>query len=185
MRLERRGLPLLHHALVQVGLGLLEGLLDQRRMDAPVRDQALEREPGDLTPDSVEAREDDGRRRLVDDHVHARQFFERTDIPALAADDAPLHLVRGELDQPGRRLARVLGGKPARRDGQDVAGAPVPLALGLVLDLADLERGLVLRLLLDVGQEHLLCLRGAEARDALELTPLDALGLLQLLVLLD
>ncbi len=79
----------------------------------------------------------------------------------------------------------MLGGEPARRDGQDVAGAPVALSLGLVLDLADLQRRLMLRFLLHIGEEQLLRLRGAEARDALELTALNALGLLQLLVLLD
>ena len=37
---------------------------------------------------------------------------------------------------------------------------------------------------LDVGEEHLLRLRGAQPRDALQLAALDPLGLLQLLVLL-
>ncbi len=93
VRLESCGLPLLNHPLYEVGLGLLVGLLDQRGMDPAVSDQALEREPGDLASDAVEAGENDRRGRLVDDHVNACELFERTDVAALAADDAPLHFI--------------------------------------------------------------------------------------------
>ncbi len=184
MSLQGRRLALLHHPLAQVDLRLLVCLLDQGRVDSAVRDQPLERDPRDLPANAVEAGQHDGGRRLVDDHVDARQLFERADVPALTADDAALHLVRRQLHQASGRFARVLGGQPSGRDGQDVAGPPVALALGLVLDLADLQRSLVLRLLLDIGEEHLLRLRGAQARDALQLKALDPLGLLQLLVLL-
>ena len=70
--LEQRLLALLHDVVVDLGLGLVVGLLDPGRVDAPVRDQLLERQPGDLAPHRVEAGQHDGRRRLVDDQVDAR-----------------------------------------------------------------------------------------------------------------
>ena len=57
VRLEHGLLPHLHHVLVDLGLGLVVGLLDPGRMDAPVLQQLLEREPGDLAAHAVEARE--------------------------------------------------------------------------------------------------------------------------------
>ena len=41
--------------LVELGLGLVVGLLDPRRVDAPVLQQLLERQPGDLAAHAVEA----------------------------------------------------------------------------------------------------------------------------------
>jgi hypothetical protein len=133
-------------------------------VDATVRDQAFERQPGDLATHSVEARKRHGRRGLVDDDVHAGELLQRADVASVATDDAPLHLVAGKLDEPGRGLARVLGRKALHRDGEDVAGATLGIAGGLLLDLLDPQAGLVSRLLLDLGDQHLLRLRGAEAR---------------------
>ena len=52
--LEHRLLPHLDHVLVDLGLRLVEGLLDPGRMDAAVLEQLLEREPRDLAADAVE-----------------------------------------------------------------------------------------------------------------------------------
>ncbi len=82
------------------------------------------------------------------------------------------------------RLARVRRGQPLHRDREDAAGTALGLALRLLLDLPQAQPGLVAGLLLDLGDEQLLRLGGAEARDPLELAPLDPLGLLQLLDLL-
>ena len=78
----------------------------------------------------------------------------------------------------------VLGREPLHRDREDVAGAALGLALGLRLDLLQPHPGLVAGLLLDLGEQQLLGLRGAQPRDPLQLAPLDPLGLLQLLGLL-
>ena len=55
---------------------------------------------------------------------------------------------------------------------------------GLLLDLLQPQAGLVPCLLLDLGDQQLLRLRGAQAREPLELAALHALRLLQLLDLL-
>ena len=161
------------------------GLLDLRRVDAAIGDQALERLAGYLSADPVEAREDDRGRRLVDDHVDAGELFERPDVASVATDDAPLHLVRGQLDQPRGRIGGVLCRQALHRDGEDVAGAPLGLDLRLLLDLAQAQARLLLRLLLDLGDEHLLRLGRAQTGEALELTALNALRLFQVLGLLD
>ena len=56
VRLEHRLLPHLDHVLVDLGLRLVEGLLDPGRMDAAVLEQLLEREPRDLAAHAVETR---------------------------------------------------------------------------------------------------------------------------------
>ena len=96
--LEDRLLAGLPDVVLELGLRLVVHLLDPRRMDAAVLDQLLERQLRDLAADAVERREDDGLRRVVDDEVDAGQVLERADVAALAADDPPLHVVGGELD---------------------------------------------------------------------------------------
>ena len=183
-RLERRPLALLDDPLVDLRLGVLVGLLDQRRVDPAVGDQPLQRDAGDLAPYPVEARKDHGRRGLVDDHVDAGELLERPDVAAVAADDPALHLVARQLDQASRAVAGVAGRQPLHRDREDVARAALGLVLGLGLDLLQPQPGLMAGLLLDVGEQQLLGLRGAQPRDPLQLAPLDPLGALQLLGLL-
>ena len=179
--LELGALALGDHRRLDVRLRLLVDLLDRRRLDPAVGDQPLERQPGDLAADAVEAREDDGVRRLVDDHVDAGQRLEGADVAALAADDPALHLLARQLDQPGRRLAGVRAGEPAHRDREDVARPAVGLALRLLLDLDQGPAGLVARVVLDVGDQQLLGLGGRQPREALELLALHLLLPLQLL----
>ena len=62
-------------------------------MDSTVGDEAFERQPPDFTADRLEARHHHGVGRVVDDDVDARRCLERTDVAALAADDAAFHLV--------------------------------------------------------------------------------------------
>ena len=136
----------LHHVALELGLGLVVGLLDPRRVDAAVLEQLLERHAGDLAPHAVEARQDDGVRGVVDDEVDAGEVLQRADVAALAADDAALHVVGGELDDRHGRLGGVAGGHPLHDDGEDVAHAAVGVALGLLLDLAHAARAVVAHL---------------------------------------
>jgi hypothetical protein len=57
---------------LELGLRLVVGLLDARRMDAPVLQELLEGHAGDLAAHAVERAEDDGVGRVVDDEVDAR-----------------------------------------------------------------------------------------------------------------
>ena len=111
----------------------------------PSCEQLLERHAGDLAPHAVEAGEDHRVRRVVDDEVDAGEVLERADVAALAADDAALHVVGGELDDRHRRLGGVAGGHALHDDGEDVAHAAVGVALGLLLDLAHAARAVVAR----------------------------------------
>ena len=72
----------------------LHHFLDAARVDAPVGDQALQRQPPDFPPYRVEAGDHDGVGGVVDDDVHAGRRLERADVAALAADDPALHLIR-------------------------------------------------------------------------------------------
>jgi hypothetical protein len=78
----------------------------------------------------------------------------------------------------------VLSREALHRHREDVPGAALRLVSRLALDLLQPERGLVACLLLDVGDEELLRLRGAQARDPLELAALHPLGAFELLGLL-
>ena len=115
-------------------LGLAEHLLDARRVDAAVGDQLLEREAGDLAAHAVEAREHDRLGRVVDDEVDAGDLLEGADVATLAADDAALHVVAGQVDDRDGRLGDVVGRRALDAEREDVARPPVGFAPGLFLD---------------------------------------------------
>ena len=161
---QRRLLAGLDDVALELGLGLVVGLLDPGRVDAAVGEELLQRHPGDLAPDAVEAGQDHGVGRVVDDEVDAGEVLEGADVAALAADDAALHVVGGELDDGHRGLGRVAGGEALHDDGEDVADAAVGVALGLLLDLAHEPRRVVADLVLELLEQDLLGLRGRDAR---------------------
>jgi hypothetical protein len=154
--------------VLELGLGLVVGLLDPRGVDAAVLQQLLERQAGDLAADAVEAGEDDRVRRVVDDEVDAGQVLEGADVAPLAADDAALHVVAVELDDRDRGLSGVAGGHALHHDREDVADAAVGVALGLLLDLAHEPRRVVAQLVLEVLEQHRLGLARAQPGDRLE-----------------
>ena len=107
-RVERRLLSSFLNALVHELLGLLEHLLDARRVDAPVRDEVLHRDAADLATNRIEARDSHAFGRVVDDEVRARDLLERADVATFATDDAALEVVRRDLDGRNRVLDRVV-----------------------------------------------------------------------------
>ncbi len=145
-------------------------------MDPAVAEELLQGHAGDLAADAVEAGQDHGVRGVVDDEVDAGEVLERADVAALAADDAALHVVGGELDDGDRRLGGVAGGEPLHDDGEDVADAAVGVALGLLLDLAHEPRRVVADLVLELLEQELLGLRGGQPGDALELARVAVAG---------
>ena len=106
----------------------LVGLLDAVRVDPPVEDQRLEGEPADLPAHRVEAGQQDRLGRVVDDEVDPGDRLEGADVAALAADDAALHVVAGQVQDRDDRLGGLLGGQPLDRAGDDLAGAGLALA---------------------------------------------------------
>src|SRR5260370_9284445 len=56
----------------------------------------IQSHPRHLAADRVEATENDGLRRVVDDEVDAGRMLEGPNVAALSTDDAALHLVAGD-----------------------------------------------------------------------------------------
>ena len=137
---------------------------------------------GDLAAHRVEAGEDDRLGRVVDDDVHAGDDLEGADVAALAADDAPLHVVAGQVHDRDRRLGDVVGGVALDREADDLAGLALGVALGGLADLGDAAGGLGLGLVLDVGHQAGARLVRAHPGDALELHGLLADQLVELAV---
>ena len=92
---------------LDLGLGVLVGLLDGAGWIRPsaISRSSISRAISRRTPSKLERTT--AVRRLVDDQVDAGERLDRPDVAALAADDPALHLLAGQLDQAGRRLARV------------------------------------------------------------------------------
>jgi hypothetical protein len=137
-------------------------------VDTAVGDQLLEGEAADLAPDRVEAGQQDRFGRVVDDQVDAGDGLEGTDVAAFAADDAALHVVRGQGEDGDGRLRGLLGGDPLDGQGDDLARAAVGLLPCLLLEVADQAHGVALGVLLDLLDEEGLGLGGGHGRDLLE-----------------
>ncbi len=128
---------------------LVDDLLDAPRVDPAVGDQLGDRQPGDLAPDRVEARQDHGLRRVVDDQVDPGRLLEGPDVATLAADDPALHLVRRQVHDRDGVLGGVVRGHALDRGDDDVAGLVLGVLAGAALDRpGDLHR-VVLGLLAD------------------------------------
>ena len=146
-----------------------DDLFDARRVDAPVEDQLGQRDAGDFAPDRVEAGEDDGVGRVVDDQVYAGGALQRADVAALAPDDAALHLVVGQRHDRDGDIRDLVGG--AALDGQrdDLARSGLSLLARDGLDLAGAQRGGAVSVLFDSGDQLGARLIGGHARHALQL----------------
>ena len=153
--------------LLQVFLCFLDDLLDPARMNAPVLDQLLERELGDLAPDAVEAGDDDHSRRVVDDHVDSGCLLEGTDVPPLTADDPPLHLIVGDIDRADGHLGGVRRRVALNRRGQDFAALLLAGLLNDGLIFQDQASHFAAQLVFDAFQQHFARLLGRQAADAL------------------
>ena len=169
VRLEDRLLARLADVLFQLGLRVVVHLLDPRRVDAPVLDQLLERQPGHLAAQWVERREDDRVRSVVDDEVDAREVLERADVAAFPPDDPPLQVVRGELDDGDRRLGGVARGDALESVRHEGASTAPGIRAGLLLHLPDVSRQLVAHEVLRALEQLLLRLVNGHAGDPLEL----------------
>ena len=185
VRLEHGLLAGMADVIVDFGLGEVVHLLDPRRVDAAVLDELQEGHLGDLAADGVERGEHDGLGRVVDDHVDAGQVLQRPDVPPFAADDPALHVVRGQLDERGRRLGRVARRHALKRIGDEVSGSALRFRLGFFLELADPAGEVVLDELLGALEQRRLRLVDGHAGDPLQLGELLVLRSLQVLLQLS
>ncbi|TPW10762.1 MAG: Uncharacterized protein FD129_1835, partial [bacterium] len=138
-------------------------------MDAPVLDQLLERPPGNLALDRVEAGEDHRLGRVIDDHVDAADRFEGADVATLAADDAPLHFIVGKGHDGHRALQGMIGRAPLDRHEDDLLRFTVRRAGGFLLDLGNQLGGIDPRRSLDVRHQDAPGFLRAHAGDPLQL----------------
>src|SRR5436853_4513122 len=152
-------------------------------MDTTVLEELLQREACDLAADAVEPGEDHRAGRVVDDEVDSGQGLEHPDVSSLPADDPALQVVRVELHHGDRGLDSVAARDPLHDRREDAPRAPVGVAAGLLLHLADEPRAVMADLVLELTQEHLPRLAGRQAGDPLERAELVLLGRLQLLAL--
>src|SRR5215212_6728193 len=156
------------HLALDLLAGPVVGLLDAGRVDAAVGDELLQSEAADLAPDGVEAGQQDRFGGVVDDQVDAGDRLEGADVAALSADDAALHVVRGQGEDRDGRLRGLLGGDPLDGQRDDLARAAVGLLPRLLLEVADQAHGVALGVLLDLLDEEHLGLGGGHGRDLLE-----------------
>src|SRR4249919_3313422 len=95
--LERDRSALLAHRLVGLLFDLRDHFLNPRGMNAAVGDQPLDGLLGDLPTVGIEARQDDGPWRIVDNQIDAGGELERPDVATLTADDASLEIVARQI----------------------------------------------------------------------------------------
>ena len=141
-------------------------------MDAPVGDQPLQGQAGDLAAIGIVGGDQDRLRRVVDDEVDAGVQLQGADVAALAADDPALHVVAGQIDHRHRGLDGVVGGQPLDGGGQDFLGLLARGLPRLLLQPHADELRLAAGLVFHLGEQLALGLLGGEAGDRLELAPL-------------
>ena len=130
----------LENALVDIGLGLMEHLLDASRMYAAIGDEVFHSHAADFATNRVEARNSDAFGRVVDDEVGAGDLLKRADVAAFATDDAAFEIVRRDMDGGNRVLDCMFGGNALNGQAEDAACALVGLGLGARFGIADNRR---------------------------------------------
>ena len=138
-------------------------------MDAAVHDEALHRDARDLAPDGVKGADDHRFGSVVNDQVHTGGGLQGADVAALAADDAALHVVVGQVDHADGAFGHMVGGAFLNRQGDDVTGFLLALLAGARLDLAHHGGSVVVGVLLNAADQHLAGLILRHAGDALHL----------------
>src|SRR6056297_413485 len=170
VRLERGFLAALADVGLHVLLGLVHDLLDPRGVDPSVLDQLVQRQPGDLAPQRVEAGQQHRLGGVVDDQVDAGQRLERTDVAALSADDAPLHRVARDRHDRHRDRGRHLAGAALDRLREDALAAALGVRVGALQGGADPNGLLALELALEPVQDDPLGLLAIEPGDLVQAT---------------
>ena len=132
--------------------------LDAGGMNAAIRHQLGQRHPGRLSPNRIEAGQQNCFWRVIDHHVDAGHLFERPDIAALPTDDPTLHVVSREVDRRDDRLRGQLRCQTLDGNHDDLLCSRVCFADCLAFDIASNEHGLALRIMSDRCYQLGLCL---------------------------
>ncbi len=164
---------------------ILDDFFNVCGMDPAIQDQFCQGAPANLTPDRVEARDRDGVRGIVHDHVHAGRLLKGFDVATVASDDASLHLFIGEGDHSPRDLGHMLGGNPLDGIRDQLAGALFTLLTRLRFDLADDARHVAAGFLFHGGKEFFPGIVGGHLRDEFQLLDLFFMQLIDLIARAD
>jgi hypothetical protein len=148
---------------LQLGADLLHDLLDARRMDAPVGDEALQRDARHFAAEGVERGEDHRLGGVINDHIHAGGSFEGADVPPLPADDPAFHLVTLNVQDADGGFDRMVGGRALDGLDDELLGFLLRLVPGFFADLLQHQRRFGLHLVRQVLHEHPLCFIARES----------------------
>ncbi len=175
-------LALLPDGLLDLAAALFHHFLDAGGVDAAVDDELFKRQACDLAANRIKARQRDGFRRVVDNQIDAGHRFQRADVASLAADDAALHFVIRQRNDRDGGFRNVVGGAPLNRGRDHFAGVLVRLVLCALLNVAQLDRSVVLGLLLDGFDQKVLGFLAGQAGDAFQTLQLLLLVLFRFLL---
>ena len=162
--LEGGRFALVADGLLHVALDLLHDFFDAGRVNAAVGDQPFDRLARDLPAQRIEARKDDGARRVVDDQLDAGRGLERADVAPFAADDPALEIVARKVHDRDGRLDGMLGGAALDGVGDDLLGPNRRRFSRLGLQALDEVGGVAPRVALQLPQQQLPRLVGRSAR---------------------
>jgi hypothetical protein len=137
-------------------------------MDAPVVNQVQQRDAGNLAANRLERRQHDRFRRVVDNHIDARDMLEVADIASLAPDDAPLDVLAGQVDDRDGVLRDMLDHAALHGIEDDLTGAAFGVAFSVLFDLARQYGRLVFEFVAHLFQQQFARLLRAHAADALQ-----------------
>ena len=182
-QLQYRVLALALDGRVDLTTRFFDRLFDPGGMNTSVRDQALQRDTRHLAAHRLKAGQRDRLGRVVDDQIDAGEGLDRADVASLSADDPALHLVIGKRHDRNSRLCHLLGGKLLNGKRDDISRLFVCFFLELLLVFHDLHGLFVSQLVLQLGEQIVLCLFCGIARnffEHLELAFLDRFDFFQL-----
>ncbi len=152
-------------------------------MDPAILDELRERQTSHLPADRVEAADEHRLGGVVDDEIDASGLLQGADVAALAADDAALHLVRGDGHHGHGHLGGVVDHDALDGGDHDVASTFLGRLTSGALDGPGQAHGIVLGLIADLLQERGLGLLRGHLAHPLECDDLLLAGPTQLLAL--
>src|SRR5829696_2463935 len=109
------------YLLFDVLASLGDDLLDPPRMYASILHQPLHGYAPDLAPHRIKARYNYRLGCIINNDIYTRGRLESPDVPPLAPDNAPLHVVRGQRHRLYGRLSGYVRGQPLHRGRRDAA----------------------------------------------------------------
>ena len=151
-------------------------------MDAPVCNKLFQRYARNFTAYRIKAGKCDGFGRVVNDEVNARDCFKRTDITALAADNAAFHLIVRQRNNGNSRFRRMVGCTALNGSGNNFPCERIRLIFGFLFEFHDFDGLLMGEIVLQVFEQIFFCLLLSKPGDPLKhfkLASFDALYFIQ------